>query len=60
MMLRYINEKEAAERLQKAVTRVLAEGKAVTYDLKPDRDDPTAVGTAEMANAIIAHLKKSA
>jgi isocitrate dehydrogenase (NAD+) len=42
------------------VTRVLAEGKAVTYDLKPDRDDPTAVGTAEMADAIIAHLKKSA
>ncbi len=60
MMLRYLNEKEAAERLEKAATRVLAEGKAVTYDLKPDRNDPTAVGTSEMANAIIAHLKKSA
>jgi len=60
MMLRYLNEKKAAERLEKAVTRVLAEGKSVTYDLKPDRNDPTAVGTAEMADAIIAHLKKSA
>jgi isocitrate dehydrogenase (NAD+) len=60
MMLRYLNEKEAAERLEKAATKVLADGKAVTYDLKPDRNDPTAVGMAEMANAIIAHLKKSA
>ncbi len=60
MMLRYLNEKEAAERLEKAATKVLAEGKSVTYDLKPDRNDPTAVGTSEMADAIIAHLKKSA
>jgi isocitrate dehydrogenase (NAD+) len=60
MMLHYLNEKEAAERLEKAATKVLAEGKAVTYDLKPDRNDPTAVGTSEMADAIIAHLKKSA
>jgi isocitrate dehydrogenase (NAD+) len=59
MMLRHLNEKAAANRLEKAVTSVLAEGKAVTYDLKPDRDDPTAVGTAEMAEVIIAHLKQS-
>ena len=30
----------------------IAEGKYVTYDLKPDRNDPTAVGTQEMAEAI--------
>ncbi len=56
MMLRHLNEKAAADRLEAAVTAVLAEGKSVTYDLKPDRNDPTAVGTAEMADAIIARL----
>jgi len=28
----------------------------VTYDLKPRRDDPTAVGTQEMADAIVAAI----
>ncbi len=60
MMLRYIKEKAAADRLETAVTDVVAEGKSVTYDLKPDRDDPTAVGTSQMADAIIARLKESA
>ncbi len=59
MMLRYINERQAADRLEAAVVAVVAEGKSVTYDLKPDRDDPTAVGTSEMADAIIAKLKES-
>jgi isocitrate dehydrogenase (NAD+) len=36
---------------------VIAEGKDVTYDLKATRDDPTAVGTREMADAIIRRLK---
>jgi isocitrate dehydrogenase (NAD+) len=34
----------------------------VTYDMKADRNDPTAVGTQEMADAIcrrIEQLKKS-
>ena len=35
---------------------VIAEGRSVTYDLKPERDDPTAVGTSEYADAIIARL----
>ncbi len=52
LMLRYLGEKAAAERLEKAVAAVIAEGKNVTYDLKPHRDDPTAVGTQEMAEAI--------
>ncbi|MBI2848139.1 MAG: isocitrate/isopropylmalate dehydrogenase family protein [Chloroflexi bacterium] len=59
MMLRHLNEKEAADRIEAAVKAILAEGKSVTYDLKPDRNDPTAVGTAEMANAIIARLNRS-
>lgn len=57
LMLRYIREDSAADKLETAVKKVLAEGKAVTYDLKPDRDDPTSVGTQEMADAIIAKIK---
>ncbi|NLN15904.1 MAG: isocitrate/isopropylmalate dehydrogenase family protein, partial [Firmicutes bacterium] len=58
MMLRYLGEGEAADRLEKAVAAVIAEGKYVTYDMKPHRDDPTAVGTSEMADAIIAAMEK--
>jgi isocitrate dehydrogenase (NAD+) len=56
MMLRHIGELDAADRLEKAVAQVIAEGKDVTYDMKPDRNDPTAVGTSEMADAIIRKL----
>ncbi len=52
MMLRYIGEEEAADNLERAVAEVIARGRDVTYDLKPDRDDPTACGTREMAEAI--------
>jgi isocitrate dehydrogenase (NAD+) len=53
MMLRHIGEPEAAERLETAISEVIAEGRRVTYDMKPDRDDPTAVGTSEVADAVI-------
>ncbi len=56
LMLRHLGEKEAADRLEKAIAAVIAEGKNVTYDMKVDRSDPTAVGTKEMAEAIIAKL----
>ena len=56
LMLRHLGELDAARRLEKAVGDVIAEGKNVTYDLKPHRDDPTAVGTREMAAAICAKL----
>jgi isocitrate dehydrogenase (NAD+) len=52
LMLRHLGEKEAGDRLERAVAAVIAEGKDVTYDMKPHRDDPTAVGTREMAEAI--------
>lgn len=58
LMLRHIGEKEAADRLEKAVAAVIAEGKYVTYDMKPHRDDPTAVGTSEMADAIIRKIEE--
>ena len=41
---------------RQAVAQVIAAGERVTYDLKPTRDDPTAVGTSEFADAIIAEL----
>ncbi|MEZ6073440.1 MAG: isocitrate/isopropylmalate dehydrogenase family protein [Pirellulales bacterium] len=56
LMLRHLGETEAADRLEGAVAKVIAEGKDVTYDLKADRDDPTAVGTQEMADAICAAM----
>ena len=52
LMLDHIGETDAARRLEQAVADVIAEGQHVTYDLKPHRDDPTAVGTQEMAEAI--------
>jgi isocitrate dehydrogenase (NAD+) len=55
--LKYIKEDKAALRLENAVAQVISEGKDVTYDLKPAPDDPTAVGTKEMADAIIRKLK---
>lgn len=56
LMLEHLGEREAAARLERAVAAVIAEGERVTYDLKPSRDDPTAVGTAEFADAIIEKL----
>jgi isocitrate dehydrogenase (NAD+) len=57
MMLRHLQEKESAERLEKAIAEVIAEGKNVTYDLKLNRDDPTAVGTSQVADAVIEKLR---
>ena len=57
MLLHHIGEHEAAVRLDAAVADVLREGRQVTYDLKPTREDPTAIGTKEMARAIVDKMK---
>lgn len=57
LMLRHIGEKDAAAKLEDAVKKVIKEGKHVTYDFKPTRDDPAAVGTRQMADAIIGLLR---
>jgi isocitrate dehydrogenase (NAD+) len=57
LMLRYLGETAAAERLEQAIAAVIVEGKYVTYDLKASRDDPTAVGTQEMADAICQRMR---
>jgi isocitrate dehydrogenase (NAD+) len=56
LMLRHLEEEDAADRLERAIAAVIEEGKAVTYDMKPARDDPTAVGTSEVADAVVAKL----
>jgi isocitrate dehydrogenase (NAD+) len=56
LMLRHLEEDDAADRLEEAIAEVIAEGESVTYDMKPTRDDPTAVGTSEVADAIVEKL----
>jgi len=57
LMLRHLGNDAHADKLEKAVAAVIAEGKDVTYDMKESRNDPTAVGTQEMADAIIKKMK---
>jgi isocitrate dehydrogenase (NAD+) len=56
LMLRHLDEQEAADSLEQAIADVIREGKSVTYDMKPSRSDPTAVGTSDVADAIIDKL----
>jgi len=56
LMLRHLEEQDAADSLEQAIAEVIREGKNVTYDMKARRDDPTAVGTSEVADAIIDKL----
>jgi isocitrate dehydrogenase (NAD+) len=53
LMLRHLGETQAADRVEGALAAVIAEGKDVTYDMKPSPDDPSAVGTSQVADAII-------
>ena len=52
LLLEHLGETAAAAKLERAVASIIEEGKHVTYDMKLDRNDPTAVGTREMAEAI--------
>jgi len=44
--------------VERAIAQVIAEGESVTYDMKPDRNDPTAVGTSQVADAVIKKMKE--
>ena len=57
LMLRHLGEDEAAVRLEAAIATVIAEGTSVTWDMKPSRTDPTAVGTSDVADAVIAAMR---
>src|ERR671928_998747 len=60
MLLRHVEERDAADRLEDAIADIIREGESVTYDMKPTRDDPSAVGTSDVADAIIAKMEKVA
>jgi isocitrate dehydrogenase (NAD+) len=57
LMLRYIEERDAAKRLEAAIAELIAEGKNLTYDMYQSREDPRAVGTSQLADALIAKLQ---
>ena len=56
LMLRHLGETEPAERMEHGIAEVIRKGDKVTYDLKPTRDDPSAVGTSEFADAVIEEM----
>jgi len=56
MMLRHLGEQEAGDRLEAAVAAVIAEGRVVTFDLKPADDDPTAASTTDVRDAVVGKL----
>ena len=60
LMLRYLEETEAADALEGAIAGVIADGRSVTYDLKAVRDDPSAVGTSQVADAVVERLRAAA
>jgi len=55
MMLRYLGEKDSADRLEKAIAEVIAEGRNVTYDLKLHPEE--AASTSQVADAVIEKLR---
>ena len=57
LMLKHIGEEDAARRLEAALAEVIHEGTSVTYDMKQNRDDPSAVGTSQVADAVVAKLQ---
>jgi isocitrate dehydrogenase (NAD+) len=60
LMLRHLEEVAAADAVEGAIAAVIADGRNVTYDLKERRDDPSAVGTSQVADAVVAQLKAGA
>ena len=60
LMLHHVDEDEAADRLEAGIAGVIKKGEKVTYDLKPSRDDPSAVGTSEFADAVIEEMESAA
>lgn len=59
LLLKYIGENDYANLLESAIALNIKEGKYVTYDFKEDRNDPSAVGTSEYADAIVKKIKKN-
>ncbi len=60
LMLRHLNERTAAVRLEGAIERVLAEGHSVTRDLLPPEQAHRAVSTEQMTDAVISAMSSAA
>ena len=60
MMLRHLGEVENADRLEKAIAEVIAEGKNLTHDMKPEASKDQIVGTSQVADAVIEKLESNA
>lgn len=58
MMLHHLGEGVAARRMEDAIAAVIAEGKDVTYDMKADRNDPTAASTSRVGEAVAERLRR--
>jgi len=58
MMLQHLGETKAADKLEKAIAQVIAEGKSVTYDMKPNVPNAKVVGTSQVADAVIERLRE--
>jgi isocitrate dehydrogenase (NAD+) len=56
MMLHYLGEKEAGNKLERAIAEVIAENKYVTYDIKQGPGKPSS--TSEVAEAVIDKMNK--
>ena len=59
MMLHHLGETYAANMLEGAIAETIREGRDVTYDMKAERNDPSAVGTSQVTHAIVARLEKA-
>ncbi len=59
LMLRHLEETAAADAVEHAITGVIREGRSLTYDMKADRGDPTAVGTSQVADALVERIQRN-
>jgi isocitrate dehydrogenase (NAD+) len=57
LMLRHLRELAAADAVEQAIADVIREGRSLTYDMKAERGDPTAVGTSQVADALVERLR---
>jgi isocitrate dehydrogenase (NAD+) len=57
LMLRHLRENTAADAVERAIADVIHEGRSLTYDMKAQRGDPTAVGTSQVADALVERLR---
>jgi len=58
MMLRHLGETKSADILERAFANVVAEGKKTTYDMRADKNDPTAAKMSEFGKAIIEEIER--